>query len=178
MKNFVTKNKYEGNFSYIKTRKRDKNEFISYDDIFDNIFNKISKFDKGKDKLSLLPKEKLYLEILKEIHIKKQVKIENYILGSSCIPGNDKAYVAQGGNIFVCEKSDERFPIGTVKTGIKKSQSKQLIKKFIDFKLTSCKKCWAIRFCNMCYASFEYDNNTDMFQKNASCRQLYRFLNL
>ena len=97
--------------------------------------------------------------------------------GGPCIPGVKCLFVDIDGVFYPCEKIIENsaLSIGNLETGIDVTR----VTRFINIgKLTehNCKKCWAIRFCDICVSScIDVDSNeltTD--QKVIACEQQRR----
>lgn len=68
-----------------------------------------------------------------------------------CIPGVHRLFVDVFGNFFPCEKITENkaYSIGNLKNGL----DLERILSFLNIGCLSddqCKKCWAMRFCEMC----------------------------
>lgn len=78
----------------------------------------------------------------------------NIILpGGFCIAGVRKNFVTTDGKIVVCEKVDESreiYEIGDVDNGIDIKKVERLISYTLQ-KLEKCKKCWAAKFCKVCF---------------------------
>lgn len=94
--------------------------------------------------------------------------------GGPCIPGVKCLFVDINGVFYPCEKIIENsgLSIGSIETGINIDK----VNKFINIgKLTEhrCKKCWAIRFCDMCISScIDIDSNElTTAQKVVACKQ-------
>jgi len=94
--------------------------------------------------------------------------------GGPCIPGVKCLFVDINGIFYPCEKIIENsaLSIGSLETGIDIDR----VTKFINIgKLTEhrCKKCWAIRFCDMCISScIDVDSNElTAAQKVVACEQ-------
>lgn len=73
--------------------------------------------------------------------------------GGFCIAGVRKNFVTTDGKILVCEKVDESreiYEIGDVENGIDIKKVERLISYTLQ-KLDKCKKCWAAKFCKICF---------------------------
>jgi len=70
-----------------------------------------------------------------------------------CDPGIRRLLVSPDGLLYPCEKLDSSLPIGTVKEWIDMSLVCNLHESMN--KLTElCHRCWAVKICKMCFASF------------------------
>lgn len=94
--------------------------------------------------------------------------------GGPCIPGVKCLFVDINGEFYPCEKIIENraLSIGNIETGINIDKVSQ----FINIgKLTEnhCKKCWAIRFCDICVSScVDVDSNElSIVRKEIACKQ-------
>ena len=88
-----------------------------------------------------------------------------------CIPLN-RILVNTEGKIAICEKV-ESLIIGDIEQGI----NVELTKKYLNIgKVTEekCKKCWAMRFCNMCIMNcLDIDNHEiNIDRKNNECNRV------
>lgn len=115
------------------------------------------------------------LEIIKkyeEIYHNKDILPEKWHHNGTCIPGVKRLFVDINGCFFPCEKIllRENLSIGNLSDGFN-------VDKIINFsnigKINSnrCKKCWAIRFCNICVGQCNDIENNELSikQKNYMC---------
>jgi len=75
----------------------------------------------------------------------------------ACIPGK-KIFVDSTGNFHLCERVNEYFPIGNVRTGLDFSGIATLINKYNEH-LASCGSCSVNRACLKCYTRFALDGS-------------------
>jgi radical SAM protein with 4Fe4S-binding SPASM domain len=100
----------------------------------------------------------LYWGGVRKLHLRSiRDGFENSIFKYSnlCIPGASKIFVTTDGQFYVCERVDgmRDLCIGNLKTGIDVNKVLSLVQQFNAFRDETCKHCWAIRFCSMCFAS-------------------------
>ncbi len=77
-----------------------------------------------------------------------------YYLNGSCVPGSEKLFVSVDGDFYPCEKVNEcnmNMKIGSLERGFDYDNIKHLMNHGY-LNQDNCKKCWAIRFCNLCCA--------------------------
>lgn len=72
--------------------------------------------------------------------------------GGFCVPGYAKVMVNTDGDLYLCEKVNELndvYKLGNINTGY---DSNAILRLFDIINLTEneCKKCWQIRFCQIC----------------------------
>ena len=91
---------------------------------------------------------------------------ENYHINGSCVPGSDKLFVSVDGIFFPCEKvneSNDNMRIGSLEKGFDYDKVKYLMN--IGYlNQEKCKRCWAIRFCNICCAHCD-DGKSNLSKK-------------
>ncbi len=80
-----------------------------------------------------------------------------------CIPGASKLFVSADGRFYVCERVDavNDLCIGNLKTGVDIDKAINLVRRFNKFRDETCKGCWVIRFCSMCFATTYHFNGWD-----------------
>ena len=78
-----------------------------------------------------------------------------------CLPGIYKIFVSTDGKFHACEKINHHFSVGNYKFGIDYLKIKELITKFVKSVRTGCTKCYAARFCPICYAAVCKENCFD-----------------
>lgn len=111
----------------------------------------------------------LYWGGLKKLHVRKYYSGFDkgiFAYTNLCIPGASKLFVTPDGHFYVCERVDgfKDLCIGDVKTGVNINKVVNLVQQFDEFRRKTCKNCWAIRFCSMCFATTYHFNGWD-FEK-------------
>ena len=71
---------------------------------------------------------------------------------STCVPG-DKIAVDPNGQIHICERINDKFPIGDVKYGLNIEKISKVLDLYQEGVYEECKKCPITRLCPMCYAT-------------------------
>ena len=84
-------------------------------------------YDKHRDWLFL----KSYFEgCVKDWKTRPIMEIEGEVPLSTCLPLNNKLFVDSYGNLYVCEKFSNRYPIGNVNSGIDWNAANELANHF------------------------------------------------
>jgi hypothetical protein len=102
----------------------------------------------------------------------------------ACIPGT-KIGVRVDGTFDICERMNEKFPIGSVKEGLNYKNIELIMNLYKENITKECKICIANKVCQLCYShvacdgKFEmiknYCNNARSFLHNA-CSIVYSIL--
>lgn len=89
-----------------------------------------------------------------------------------CYPGEERLYINTQGDIYLCEKVDgnDLAVLGNVKTGVEPERLSKLLNIFESHEFNSCKSCWLIRFCSICFAKLLYNNKIDSKKLTFSCK--------
>jgi len=77
-------------------------------------------------------------------------------LANSCI-FNNRLYVDSDGLFHICEKMNNRFPIGDYQKGFDIPRMVSIIQEFMDLVKQHCADCDARFLCNRCYIHFAKD---------------------
>jgi len=96
-----------------------------------------------------LDKEQKVIDILRQ-----GKSYQKFTPGGFCLPMVKNAYVDIHGNYYICEKvcPSNDNEIGNVFDGINIEKIYNLNKKIENIMRTKCSKCFASRFCEICYA--------------------------
>lgn len=105
----------------------------------------------------------LYWGSLKKLYVRRYSDGFNngtFTYTNLCIPGASKLFVTPNGQFLVCERVDgiNDLCIGDVRTGVDIDKAISLVKQFNKFREETCKGCWVIRFCSMCFATAYHFN--------------------
>lgn len=76
---------------------------------------------------------------------------------ATCLPVSNKLFIDTKLQIGVCEKISDSYRIGNIKDGINWQKSNDLVKTYYDRRKNRCKYCPAIRMCNLCLTSMEFN---------------------
>lgn len=77
-----------------------------------------------------------------------------------CLPGVHKMFVDVHGDIFPCERSNEKVDalrIGNIHDGFDVEKAEHLLN-LGSIQGHRCKRCWGMRFCKVCPALFDWGN--------------------
>lgn len=72
--------------------------------------------------------------------------------GGPCIPGLQRLFVNVDGDFYPCERINEEssmMKIGNIEQGFNFDMAKKILN-IGQITASSCKKCWAFRFCTSC----------------------------
>ncbi|HLF27703.1 MAG TPA: radical SAM protein [Anaerolineae bacterium] len=87
-------------------------------------------------------------------------QLRQYAYTGRCLPGS-KIAVRPDGTLHMCERINERFPIGTVKTGLDFERIRDIVSRYDREVTRNCPRCVAQRFCPVCYAQACTGNGFD-----------------
>ncbi len=91
----------------------------------------------------------------------------------SCFPGNRKLFVTVDGRLHTCEKINQTLPFGHVTTGIDVEALTGIVNLYYGLMNgEDCLTCWAFRFCNVCYATFDDEGTLTQASKERGCGAL------
>lgn len=107
----------------------------------------------------------LYWGGLKKLYVRRYFEgfDGGFTYTNLCIPGASKLFVTPDGRFYVCERVDgmSDLYIGDVETGVDIDKAVSLVQQFNKFRDETCKGCWVIRFCSMCFATTYHFNGWD-----------------
>jgi len=78
---------------------------------------------------------------------------ESFHAMATCFPGNSRLFVHPDGKLFICEKGSNALEIGDVSTGLDGKKICGIYRAHYNLHNNECRKCWALRFCDDCYAT-------------------------
>ena len=93
---------------------------------------------------------------------------------STCLPTSNKLYVDANMKIGVCEKIADRYRIGNVDNGIDWKEANNLVSSYYKHRKDRCRKCPAVRMCNLCLTAVEYNDS----QWNILCHNEQVFMKI
>ena len=65
----------------------------------------------------------------------------------TCMPG-EKLFVSVNGDIHVCERVNQNFPVGNIYDGFGFERAAEIVNEFNEAILDKCKNCCVSKFCN------------------------------
>lgn len=80
---------------------------------------------------------------------------------ATCVPG-EKLYVTSDSKIHMCERINDKFPIGTLTTGLDYSRIAEIIHEYNAKTCTHCAHCPVTRFCSRCFATTATDTSFEL----------------
>lgn len=133
-----------------------------------------SEYNENQDEIYFENRKRASTGLEIEIRTTKEILQRSYLSpfvpGKYCIPILKRTYVSVDGNYYICEKDDQNDDhiIGNVNTGVDHDRIIEIRDEVLEFHTKNCKKCWAARFCGMCFATLnkfpdcceEYKRNT------------------
>lgn len=99
-----------------------------------------------------------------------------FIPTGQCFPGGHKLFVDTKGLLHMCERIDERCPIGDVDTGINADAVQGAFAPFFEDALKTCGDCWGLRLCGVCLESTISGGRFSSLRKTQSCAEARRQL--
>ena len=93
---------------------------------------------------------------------------------STCLPISNKLYIDANMKIGVCEKIADRYRIGNVDNGIDWKEANNLVSSYYKHRKDRCRKCPAVRMCNLCLTAVEYNDS----QWNTLCHNEKVFMKI
>ena len=87
-------------------------------------------------------------------------------LSGVCRPFINKMFVDVDGNVHVCENFTFGNTFGTVNEHFKESMVDELLSRYMKYRSTSCKSCWAAKICSLCYRDL-FDRSAQLDQERA-----------
>ena len=93
---------------------------------------------------------------------------------STCLPISNKLYIDANMKIGVCEKIADRYRIGNVDNGIDWKEANNLVSSYYKHRKDRCRKCPAVRMCNLCLTAVEYNDS----QWNILCHNEQVFMKI
>lgn len=85
-----------------------------------------------------------------------------------CLPGSRKVFVSIDHKLYICEKIDDCYEIGTVESWIDISRVKKLIDEYTQLS-ENCFDCWACRICANCFQTFIVNGKIDKNVRKIKC---------
>lgn len=90
---------------------------------------------------------------------------------SVCSPISAKLTVSTNGDLHICEKVNENYSIGNIKTGIDKNQAYAYYKNVVDIREQYCSNCKIRNICNVCFASLNRAGDCFTLEEG-QCKQM------
>jgi uncharacterized protein len=138
------------------------------------IFRKIKqRLLKGED---LFPIER---EMLKPFRLMEDtLKSRNIGIPIGTCLFNNRVFVDTSGIFHICEKINNRFPIGDISHGFNFERCAEILNEYILLTQKKCLNCFARLFCKLCFASINGDGKfeiSDRFCENEKKKIIYWF---
>lgn len=166
--NFVDKknttffNKCEYEISYQK----EESKFLHQKFMSDLIENENKKY-------SLLGKlqEKTFIEIQKRYIL--DTATEFVPMKGPCFPGTRRLFISTDGMFHMCERINPNFPIGDIEHGFNIKKIRAILNEFGELiNEKDCLECWAMHFCNFCFASVAISGYMKIVNKEEYCNNI------
>jgi uncharacterized protein len=125
---------------------------------FNKIFNII--LGKQKQKEDLFPIEKSIFETFTGLMENLKVK-RTTILAGACL-FNNRLYIDVNGRFHLCEKMNDKFPFGDVKSGLDFAKMIKIVRDFAGLIKRNCLDCGVRFLCRRCYIHFARDGRFSM----------------
>jgi uncharacterized protein len=130
--------------------------YSNYRKEFDELFQIYLLQKKGdvETKVNFINKyfDGLLLDISKRLHF-------NDNLFSLCSPLKSKIAVSTDGRLHICEKMNENYNIGDVKTGINYENAYKYYYNLCNIRKKVCSDCVIRNICNLCYVHIQRDGS-------------------
>jgi uncharacterized protein len=116
--------------------------------------------EKKINKLPLAPIEHELFTKVTEFYGKLQGKRLS-VLAGTCI-FNNRLYIDSDGRFHVCEKMNDRFPIGDCNKGFDLPAMRDMVQAFMNLVRQKCGDCDARFLCNRCFIHFAADGKFEI----------------
>ncbi len=74
----------------------------------------------------------------------------------TCCHNTYSCFITSSGQLYVCEKFNEEFSVGTLENGFDKNALIRINQTFTQRKNSHCSKCWAKRLCRICATNLNH----------------------
>jgi uncharacterized protein len=92
-----------------------------------------------------------------------------------CVPMLKKMHVDVDGNIHVCERVPGNTPLGNVnENGIDYDLLVKVVEEYTANSIEDCGKCWAVRFCSLCFKHFMRNHKWYPGNRKQTCEGIRR----
>lgn len=168
---FTYKIKYLNGFDIkkLKEKLRKQQNFV-----FGSFIRELT--EKGFAKPSL--GRKLMLDMLYKIYRRNYYSglPEKWVFRSFCVPGGLKPFIDVDGKVGICESTGCILDIGNIYNDYDLEKIISIINKVMKICNKECRACWAIRFCNVCFAWLIYNDEIDLNKMHIMCSALKKAL--
>jgi uncharacterized protein len=107
-------------------------------------------------------------DYLRFYHRPKEPMSETIGLNGCCIPGARRLFVTVEGELHVCERLDNGYPIGDVDQWIDNRLVEKIVADYIKMS-KECLECWACRLCSTCFAQLAVGGRFDREFRKKEC---------
>jgi uncharacterized protein len=91
----------------------------------------------------------------------------------ACFAGKRKLFVDAQGALHICERVDRTYPIGDVWSGFDIERVVTIINQYQEVvNSENCLRCWAFRFCRLCYAQLLRDGEVSQEAMGKECESI------
>ncbi len=146
------------------------------DDAFSN--SESSKFFAGRLYHTVILKKKpdaflasMFNSIMNTIHKRCLHPPKKIHPNGICIPGGRRLFCTINGDLTLCERVNPGLNIGHVDTGLDAERALELAKEYAEISSGDCVKCWAVRFCTLCFMHL-YRDKFDLERKRIACESM------
>lgn len=89
-----------------------------------------------------------------------------------CLPGKRRFFVDIDGEIHPCEKLARTMPIGTIRDGFDTAKIAEYVEIYRGISKEDCSRCWAMRWCTLCFKSALGNEGLDAATKHGYCENV------
>lgn len=122
-----------------------------------------------KSALAINIMEPILLKFMKKPFFNFQESAIN--VNGCCIPGARRLFVTASGRFLPCEKVPTVAPeIGDVDSGVNVDAIRaEYVNPYFQFSFPDCSRCWASRFCDLCFRDAVITGRLDHIKKSEHC---------
>ena len=127
--------------------------------------NEHPNFRKDLDKIKKRIRKKLKVNKALDIPIEKEfsnldfveLRLRSYSTLAGACTFSSRLFLDAEGKFHICEKMNNKFPIGDVQTGFDYEEMQKIVKKYTSITKNHCMKCKFKFLCSPCYIYFAED---------------------
>lgn len=99
---------------------------------------------------------------------------ETYYPTGACLPGWRRLYVTPDGGFLPCERVGDTLNIGDIERGFDREAIVKLFSTLYAEVHDACRKCWALRLCNICFIDLAEDSELNTNNIATRCATVRR----
>lgn len=122
-----------------------KNQLVIYEEA-------LSLYLKGEENI-LTDELKRLIGIIEHREFFELPKQQRFI---TCCHNPYSCFITSSGQLYICEKFNEDFSVGTLKKGFDENALMRINQTFTKRKNSHCSKCWAKRLCRICATNLNH----------------------